>query len=118
MKASVQMMAARLTMVMRMCFPEKRDGTLAMRKTCVGWQSGGRFYRNGGRAQIWLDPAYVSRCGATYFACAKKSRQEKAHPWLCVAAARRYPAVLAGKGAAETRGCAAQTLGRFLPSRL
>src|SRR3546814_8728314 len=61
---------------------------------------------------FWLDLAFgfalrrdgeSSRVASAFFACAKQSTQKKAHPWLCAAATQQYPAMLARKGATETR---------------
>src|SRR3546814_20819082 len=54
----------------------------------------------------------MSPCRATYFSllAQRKRRQKKRHPGFRAAAAQRFPAMLDTPAAAETRGCAAQTV--------
>src|SRR3546814_10331893 len=53
-----------------------------------------------------------------FFACPKKRNQKKRHPGFRALASRGFPAMLGTPAAAETRGCAAQTVSGGQPRRV
>src|SRR3546814_4825634 len=61
----------------------------------------------------------MSPCRTTDFSLVaqRKRRQKKRHPGFRAAAAQRFPAMLDTPAAAETRGCAAQTVSDGQPRR-